>query len=173
SNLPLGEKIRRYEDLRDKLQSEESRRSANRDIAVLYEQAGKVALQKGNLIGAESYFKEAVRLDPENSAYYTDLGDLYTGSVNRTFNVIQRSELLHSGAKAWANAARYELDATRREQYGRTAVQAALLFAAGVQTEEQREQARELLVAVRPYAPMNGAEIQQVDQMLDRLRGWN
>lgn len=77
-----------------------------RDLAITYEEQARSAQQAGDYKRAEENYLEAVRLDPTNPAYASDLGFLFQLQAERASNSTDRLELWQRCGEWYSKAAK-------------------------------------------------------------------
>lgn len=171
-NQPLADQIAKLDALRGRLQDEVQKKEAAQNLAVLYERQGKKALDVNDMLTAETSFQDAVRLDPDNSAYYSDLGDLYWRMASSERDPQQLTAFLHRSAQAWESATTKEPNASRRATFGeRTAISYYNLAVQMNQgSESERSQVRDALYLAQQYAPANSEISRKISDFFEQIR---
>lgn len=173
SSLPVADRISQAEIDRGKLQSASRQAEADRNIAALHEEEGRGYLAVGDFIHAEKSFTAATEADPHNSAYFTDLADLYSKQADTQQDSMQRADLWKKSAQTWQLAANQEPDPTRNKQYKEATATmyynyASEIASAGDQT--QKSEARQALYEARDNAGSNPELGNRIQQLLATLR---
>lgn len=168
SRIPLDEQIRTLETYRNRLNSPERREEADRKLAVLYEGVGKQQLDRKELAAAEASYKKAIDLDPQNSKFLSDLGDVY-GKLGQTeADARQRAELWRQSGEYWTKAAKAETNANEASQFRQQAGTMLYYFAYEVKDLNDvslRSDARRALDSAQLLAEPGSALDNQIKQL--------
>lgn len=163
----LEKRITDYEAYRAKQTDPELLALDNRNLAVLYEQLGKVAIQRNDYPLAESCFKRAIELDAENPAFASDLGRLYAMTAE-TARGPQRIQMLQESANNWERAVRTEPNVSKRQSYASGAAQTWFSYAEEVALFDPAG-AREKLYRAREFAPPSSEIALQIEALIQTL----
>jgi serine/threonine-protein kinase len=172
TDLSIEERIRRYEQLRDRLTSKDRRELADRNIAALYEKLGRQSLNKGDVSGAERAFLESTSLDPGNAAHASNLAQLYETQAGVQPTLSAQVDLYREATYNWVRAAETESQPERRAQFGGAAARSAVAFAtiAAQSGSGSRTDIREVIYKALGVAPAGSAEEQTLNDLLVRFR---
>ena len=173
SKQPVLDQIRQLEGLIRQLKGDVQRKDALANLAVMYERAGKDALNANDLINAENYFQKSVDSNKDNAVLYTNLGDLYYRRAQAEQDPSTRATLWQQSAESWKGAADKEPNPAKKQKYAEATAIAYynLAFHMFQDNSALEQEIRAALYEAQDYAPP-GSEIErQVRTMFDQVRG--
>lgn len=166
----IDAQIRRRERELPNLQNDLNRIEENRRLAVLYERQAFESLLQGRREDAEAGFKKAIELDPENPAFYSDLGKLYADAAVDTDSRVEQLRFWQSAAEHYARAAQFS-GGDSRDLFAQSAANCALNAALILAATNRRADARQLLTDVLRILPGDSASAARVRVRLAELGG--
>lgn len=171
TDLPIDEQIRQLESLRGRLQGDVQKKEADANLAVLYERQGRAAFERRDWLRAETSYQEASRIDPDNSAYYTDLGSLYASRADQEQDPQQKTTFWQQSAQAWESATTKEPNAEKRASYGQAAAVAYYNYAVllSQSSNPPAEEIRTALYLAQQYAPPGSDILKRVQEFQANL----
>jgi hypothetical protein len=169
ADAPIEERIRTREDAIGRLTDDVGKREESRKLAALYSQRGQRFLNQGRIVEASSDFEMARQTDPANPEYAAQAGNLYNQRARQETDLGTKRTLIQQAADAYAVAAKYETDPTRREQFATASATLFYNLAVEQMSEGGFLSARELLYQARKVA-MPGTQIEGlIEQALRTL----
>ncbi|HZH99477.1 MAG TPA: hypothetical protein VEX38_10940 [Fimbriimonadaceae bacterium] len=166
---PLEQRIAERERLIAKLKDPIEVKHQQRKLATLYEDLGKRSLNLGQLARAEQSFQKAHSLDPHNTAFLSQIANLYAMAAAKQTEHDQRLELWRSSTEHWQTAVSMELNPQKKKEYASSAASASYQLATEFRSSGDREKARLELLRAKAWAPDNSRIRTQIDQMLSAL----
>jgi len=171
ANMPLDERISTEEKLRQTLNDPGTIAAENGRLASLYEQRGKRELGDQDKASAEQDFIKATEMDPQNGAYYSDLGALYAEVAQAERDPSQGLSMWQLSTKSWKQAADLVQNPEQRDKYGEGVAISGYEAALGLQEIGDAVEARQQLYVARDYAPANSPVSKRIQGLLDQLDG--
>jgi eukaryotic-like serine/threonine-protein kinase len=172
SSLPLEQQITDLQNLIARLQGEVERKEAKARLAVLFEKLGKRSLNRGDLIGAEVAFQNAVDQDAENALLHSNLGSLYYRKAVAEGDPRTRVTLWQQAAESWRNAAIKEANPERKTAYARQTSVAYYNLAWEMHQDGGylMQEVRSVLYLAQDYAPRGTDVERQIQSLFDEIR---
>jgi len=165
-------RIQQAEPLIAKLKSPEDRTTEDRQLAALYEMAGKAYLSKNDLANAEDAFKSAHDNDSGNPALMSDMADFYEKSAHGMQSLEDRLRLYDKSIDSWNDAAKNSpLDSAAHGEYldaegGVYYEEAYELFTAGGHADAADEAARKGMDAVPDQSSTTYQKLANLDDQI-------
>lgn len=166
---PIDEQIQRLEDVSDQLSSSVVRAQEQAYIAELYEERGSRFEGVRDYASAEKNYMRASELDPQNSAYFSDLGRVYARVAQNIDDAQQRMEVWAWSSQNWTRAASLAHNPQERTKLRDYAARATYDYGTELYDVGQLDRARSQFMQARDIAPPNSRVSAAADEMLGRL----
>ncbi len=169
---PIDQQISELSSLIGRLKGDVERKNAKANLAVLYERLGKQSQSRGDLLGAELNYQNAVDANPDNSLLYTNLGSLYSLRASAEKDSETRLALLRRAGEAWATATVKEPSLSQRANYSERAAISYFNLAWEMNNESgyTRREIQSALYLAQDHAPPGSEVERQIRTLSGQLR---
>ena len=169
SNKSVSERITEREGLIPQLHSAENQKTANIELAVLYQQRGRESEAAGDPLKAEADFQKAHELDPNNPAYFSSLGKLYADQAAQSGDPDERMKFWGKASENWKEAATRQPDGPTQKDYSTGAASAMYNYAAELARAGNKIDAKAQLYDARRMVSPDSDVYNAIQQLLNEL----
>jgi serine/threonine-protein kinase len=166
---PIDVQIQNLENTSAQLRSPVMRTETEQKTAGLYAERGSRNIERHDYERAESDFVRAIDLDPKNSAYNSDLADVYARSAQDIADAQERMELWSRASDNWIKAANKEYDPVQRVKLQDSAARATYDYGTCLLDAGDFDLARQKFLDAKRFAPADSEVSTRVSERLNQM----